>query len=66
MKMLAIPLSLAGLVLAVMLGAPVRDRWEQDNDHARALQLIEEQRQQFDLQQYQYEQTATLPGKIAA
>lgn len=65
MKILAIPLSLAGLMLALMLGAPLRDRWEQDNNHARALQLIEEQRQQFDLQQYQIEQQATLPGKIA-
>ena len=66
MKILALPLSLAGLLLALMLGAPLRERWEQDNDHARTLQLIQERRQQFDLQQYQIEQSATLPGKIAA
>lgn len=66
MKILALPLSLAGLMLALMLGAPLRERWEQDNDHARTLQLIQEQREQFDLQQYQTRQQATLPGKIAA
>ena len=66
MKFLAIPLSLAGLVLALMLGGPLRESWEDKNQHQRTLQLIQEQREQFDLQQYQIQQQATLPGKIAA
>lgn len=65
MKLLTLPLALAAVVLALILAGPIRESWEDANAHQRTLQLLEEQRQQFDLQQYQTAQQATLPAKIA-
>lgn len=66
MRIFAIPLTALALIFGLSLAAPLREKWQQDNDHARTLQLIQEQREQFDLEQYQIQQQATLPGKIAA
>ena len=66
MRIFAIPLTALALIFGLTLAGPIREKWEDKNRHARTLQLIQEQREQFDLEQYQIEQQATLPGKIAA
>lgn len=66
MRILALPLTALALIFGLTLAGPIREKWEDKNRHARTLQLIQEQREQFDLEQYQIEQQATLPGKIAA
>ena len=65
MKALTLPLVVLALIFGLFLAGPLRDRWEQDNAHAQAMQRIEEQQRQFDFQQYQAQQQATLPAKIA-
>jgi hypothetical protein len=65
MKVLALPLAILALVFGLALAGPLREKWQNDNQHAQALQLIEEQRQAYALQQWQTEQAATLPAKIA-
>ncbi len=60
MRIFAIPLTALALIFGLTLAGPVREKWEDKNRHARTLQLIQEQREQFDLQQYQIEQQATL------
>ena len=65
MKILSLPLVVLALIFGLALAGPLRDKWELDNQHTQALQLIDEQRQQFDFQQYQAQQQATLPAKIA-
>ena len=65
MKVFALPFAILALVFGLALAGPLREKWEQDNQHAQALQLIEEQRQAYELQQWQTEQAATLPARIA-
>ena len=65
MKILALPLAILALVFGLALAGPLREKWQQDNQHAQVLQLIEEQRQAYELQQWQTEQAATLPARIA-
>ena len=64
MKLLALPLAILALIFGLALASPLREKWEQDNDHARALAAIDEQRQQTELELWQARQAATLPGKI--
>lgn len=64
MKFLAIPLAILALVFGLVLAQPIRESWEDKNTHARTMQLLAEQREQFDLQQYQAQQNATLAGRI--
>ena len=64
MKVFALPLAILALIFGLALAGPLREKWEQDNQHAQALQLLEEQRQAYALQQWQTEQQATLPAKI--
>lgn len=66
MKLLALPLVVLALVLGLRLSGPIVERWEDSNAHQRSMAFYEEQQRQFDLQQYQARQSATLPGKIAA
>lgn len=65
MRLLALPLAIVGLVLALALAGPIRERYEATTEHQRTLQFIEQERATFDLQQYQAEQSAGLPAKIA-
>ena len=65
MRFLALPLAILALIFGLALAGPLREKWEQDNAHAQALQLIDEQRQAYALQQWQTEQAATLPARIA-
>ena len=65
MKVLALPLAILALVFGLSLAGPLREKWQNDNQHAQALQLLDEQRQAYALQQWQTEQAATLPAKIA-
>lgn len=65
MKLLALPLAVLAIVLGLRLSGPVVESWEDRNAHARTLQFYEEQQRAFDLQQYQTQQQATLPAKIA-
>ena len=65
MKVLALPLAILALVFGLALAGPLREKWQNDNQHAQALQLLDEQRQAYALQQWQTEQAATLPAKIA-
>ena len=65
MKVLALPLAILALIFGLALAGPLREKWQQDNQHAQALQLLDEQRQAYALQQWQTEQAATLPAKIA-
>jgi hypothetical protein len=44
----------------------MREKWENDNQHAQAIQLLDEQRQQTELELWQARQQATLPSKIIA
>ena len=53
MKLLAIPLAIAGLVLALLLGSPIAERWRDRNEYQAALERIEAQDRA-----YQVEQTA--------
>ena len=66
MKLLAIPLAILAIVLGLRLSGPVVENWEDRNAHQRSMQFYEEQQREFDLQQYQARQSATLPGKIAS
>lgn len=53
MRLLAIPLAIAGLVLALLLGSPIAERWRDSNDYQRTLETIKAQDYA-----YQVEQTA--------
>ena len=65
MKIFALPLAILALIFGLALAGPLREKWQQDNQHAQALQLLDEQRQAYALQQWQTEQAATLPARIA-
>lgn len=65
MKLLALPLAILALIFGLALASPLREKWENDNQHAQAIQLLDEQRQAYALQQWQTEQAATLPARIA-
>ena len=65
MKALTLPLLALAIIFGLVLAQPIAQRWENDNQHAQALQLLDEQRQAYALQQWQTEQAATLPAKIA-
>lgn len=65
MKVFALPLAILALVFGLSLAGPLREKWQNDNQHAQALQLLDEQRQAYALQQWQTEQAATLPARIA-
>lgn len=41
MRFLAIPLAIAGLVLAILLGSPIAERWRDRNEYQAALERIE-------------------------
>ncbi len=41
MKLLALPLAIAGLVLALLLGGPIAERWRDRNEYQAALERIE-------------------------
>ena len=66
MRFLALPLAILALIFGLALAGPLREKWEQDNAHAQAIQLIDEQRQAYALQQWQTQQAAQLPIDIAA
>ena len=66
MRILAIPLAILALIFGLALAEPLRQSWEDKNAHARALQMIDEQRHQTELELWQAEQSATLPAKIAS
>lgn len=53
MRLLALPLAIVGLVLAVMLGSPIAERWRDHNDYQRTIERIE-----ASDRAYQVEQTA--------
>ena len=53
MKLLALPLAIAGLVLAILLGSPIAERWRDRNEYQAALERIE-----LADRAYQVEQTA--------
>ena len=65
MKLLTLPLLALAVIFGLALAGPLREKWQNDNAHAQALQLIDEQRQAYALQQWQTEQAATLPARIA-
>ena len=65
MKLLTLPLLALAVIFGLALAGPLREKWENDNAHAQALQLLDEQRQAYALQQWQTEQAATLPARIA-
>ena len=52
MRLLAIPLAIAGLVLALMLGGPLAERWQDSNAHQRTIEAIQ-------AQDYAYQTAAT-------
>ena len=54
------------MVFGLVLAPTVAQRWENDNQHQRELDRMEEQRRQFDEEQRQLREQATLTGKIAA
>ena len=66
MRFLTIPLAILAVVFGLILAQPVAQRWEQDNQHQRELDRLDEQRRQFDEEQRQLREQATLAGKIAA
>ena len=66
MKALTLPLLALAIIFGLVLAQPIAQRWEQDNQHQRELDRLEEQRRQFDEEQRQQRELATLPGKIAA
>ncbi len=66
MKLLALPLAIVALIIGLALAGPIRERYQATTDHQRALQLIEQERAQLELQQYQAAQSASLPAQIAA
>ena len=66
MRFLALPLAILAVVFGLFLAPTLAERWRQDNQHAQALQLLDEQRQQYALQQWQTQQAAQLPIDIAA
>ena len=66
MRFLALPLAILAVVFGLFLAPTLAERWRQDNAHAQALQLLDEQRQQYALQQWQTQQAAQLPIDIAA
>lgn len=41
MRFLALPLAIAGLVLAILLGGPIAERWRDRNEYQAALERIE-------------------------
>ena len=41
MRFLALPLAIAGLVLAILLGSPIAERWRDRNEYQAALERIE-------------------------
>jgi len=43
MRILAIPLAIVGVVLALILAAPIRERWEDQNSYRRQIELIQAQ-----------------------
>ena len=53
MRYLAVPLAIAGLVLALLLGGPIAERWRDRNEYQAALERIE-----LADRAYQVEQTA--------
>ena len=65
MRVFALPLAILALIFGLALAGPMREKWENDNQHAQAIQLLDEQRQAYALQQWQTEQAATLPARIA-
>ena len=52
MRLLAIPLAIAGLVLALLLGGPIAERWQDSNAHQRTIEAIQ-------AQDYAYQTAAT-------
>ena len=42
MRLLAIPLAIIGLVLALLLGGPIAERWRDRNAHQRTIEAIQE------------------------
>ena len=52
MRYLAVPLAIAGLVLALMLGGPIAERWQDSNAHQRTIEAIQ-------AQDYAYQTAAT-------
>ena len=57
------PLVFVG-VLALRLSEPIVERWQDQNEQARALARLEVERQEIDLQNYQTRQAAALPARI--
>ena len=66
MKALTLPFLALVVVFGLVLAQPIAQRWEQDNQHQRELDRLDEQRRQFDEEQRQQRELATLPGKIVA
>ncbi len=66
MKALTLPLAILAVVFGLFLAPQVAVRWQNDNQHQRELDRMEEQRRQFEEWQRQQREQATLPGKIAA
>ena len=66
MRVFALPLAILALIFGLALAGPMREKWENDNQHAQAIQLLDEQRQAYALQQWQAQQAAQLPIDIAA
>lgn len=59
MRILAIPLAVAGLVLALILAGPIRERWEDSNQYRRTIEAIQ-------AQDYAQQVEATAASRAAA
>lgn len=66
LKALTLPLAILAVVFGLFLAPQMAVRWQNDNQHQRELDRMEEQRRQFDEWQRQQREQATMPGKIAA
>lgn len=66
MKLLAIPLAIVGLVLALYLSPVVAQRWQDSNTFKRQQEQLQIEREQTTLQDYQAQQSATFTARALA
>src|SRR5690242_15915245 len=62
---IGLALSIAAAVFAWQLAAPVRQKWELENQQQAAIAQLDYQQRQFELQQQQLEQRASMPARVA-
>ena len=66
MKLLVIPLAIVGIILALMLGPSIQQRWQDQNDFARQQDALQLQRQQIQLHDWQQQTEATATSRALA